>query len=343
MLRPSIKTFSLILLMVGWAQTAVASTLPAALRGGTSRFVARALGSSCYTMDSVQRGLPCNPASIAKERAARFDADLLMGSHLSYIQEAKDILDGHDSPEAVAKFFSHRNSIEGEASFEASFQTSTWGLAVEPYRFVAVTRFQNPALPMIDLTIAQEQNMRGQLATYAGENFYAGVQARYTHVKFIGKYFALSEALAGGKDELFKPQTQDLLYLEPGFLFAWEEQPWKPQVSAVLANWGMSSEKTEEYPIRPEGLLGASIKPLVPLGLLELGVQFQINSETKNARDAFRGSVAYQLGILQLLASVSDTDRAAGFIVAYRGFSSGLSYWDQDDSRGVFISFMVSL
>jgi hypothetical protein len=266
-----------------------------------------------------------------------------MGSQLKYIQEAKDILDGHDDPEAVSKFFAHRDSIEGEASFEASFQTSTWGFAVEPYRFIAVTRMQNPALPMLDVTIAQEQSVRGQVATYAGENFYAGLQARYTHVKFIGRDFYLSEAFAGNKDELFATQTQDLIYLEPGFLFAWEDQPWKPQISAVLANWGVSSEKTEEYPIQPEGLLGASIKPFIPLGLLELGVQFQINSQTKNARDAFRGSIAYQLGILQLIASASEYDRSAGFTVSFKSFSSGLSYWDQDDSRGVFISFVVSL
>ena len=325
------------------ATSAQAGALPSALRGGSSRFISRALGSSCYTMDSVERGLPCNPASVAKERKNRFDADLLMGSHLKYIQEAQDILAGNDSPEAVSKFFAHRDAIEGEASFEASFQTSTWGFGVEPYRFIAVTRMQNPALPMVDVTIAQEQSVRAQVATYAGENFYAGLQARYTHVKFIGQYFALSEAFAGDKDELFVSQTQDLIYLEPGFMFAWEEQPWKPQVSAVLANWGYSSEKTEEYPIQPEGLLGASIKPFVPLGLLELGIQFQINSQTQNARDALRGSIAYKLGILQLIASASDYDRSAGFTVTFRSFSSGLSYWDQDNSRGVFISFLVTL
>lgn len=325
------------------ASIAQGSSLPSALRGGASRFISRALGSACYTMDSVERGLPCNPASVAKDRESRFDADLLMGSHMKYIQEAQDILGGNDSPEAVSKFFSHRDTVEGEASFEASFQTSTWGLGVEPYRFIAVTRMQNPALPMVDVIIAQEQSVRTQLASYVGENFYAGVQARYTHVKFIGEYFALTEAFAGDKDELFVKRTQDLVYLEPGFLFAWEEQPWKPQISAVLANWGYSSEKTDEYPIQPEGLLGASIKPFVPLGLLELGIQFQINSETQNARDAFRAAMAYKLGILQLIASASDYDRSAGFTVTFRSFSSGLSYWDQDDSRGVFISFLVTL
>jgi hypothetical protein len=193
------------------------------------------------------------------------------------------------------------------------------------------------------VTIAQEQSVKAQVASYAYDNFYAGLQARYTHVKFIGQYFALSEAFAGGKDQLFDTQTQDLIYLEPGFLFAWEEQPWKPQISAMLANWGYSSEKTAEYPIQPEGLLGASIKPFVPLGLLELGVQFQINSETKNARDALRAAVAYQLGILQLIASASDYDRSAGFTVTFKSFSTGLSYWDQDSSRGVFLSMLVSL
>ncbi len=278
------------LLIFIFSSTAFAEMMPATLRDGSTRFLSRSLGSACYTMASVERGLPCNPAAIAKDRKARFNADLFIGANVDYIKDAEDILRGKDDVDTVSKFFARRDSVDAEASIEASYIAPKWGLSVEPYRVVAVTHFENPALPMVDMVLAEEQNVKGQIATYAYDNFYAGLQARYTHVRFIGQYFSISEALAGNRDELFAAETQELFYLEPGVMYAWEEVTWQPQISAMLSHWGFSDRKTDEYPIQPEGLLGASIKPMVPLGLLELGVQFKINSQTQNARDAFRGA-----------------------------------------------------
>lgn len=330
----------LLVLASFWAQ---AEPLPMALREGNTRFLTRSLGSACYTMDSVSRGLPCNPASIAKDGKAHFDADLLLGSNSEFLKEAEDILNGNSSEDEVAKFFSRRESVEGELSISGSVQAPTWGLAFEPYRLVAVTRIENPVLPMIDLVIAEEQNVKAQIASYFRENFYAGIQARYTHVRFIGQYFALSEAFTKDSADLFTPETQEILYFEPGVLYAWEDLAWKPQISAVLAQWGVTDHKTDAYLIQPEGLLGASIKPIVPLGLLELGLQLQVNSETENFRDAYRVAVAYKLGILQAVLGTSDKDHSAGFLVEYKSFSSGLSYWSQKESQSVFVNFGFTL
>ncbi|WP_373997900.1 hypothetical protein [Bdellovibrio bacteriovorus] len=333
----------LILFLLFISCLASANTLPSTLRDGSTRFLARSLGSSCYTMDSVQKGLPCNPAAIAKDRARRFDADIFMGSNLEYIKEAEDLLKGKEDEAAVAKFFSRRENIEGEFSFEASFQAPKWGVSFEPYRIVAISRMENPSLPMIDLLIAEEQSVKGQAGTYLYENLYAGIQVRYTHVRFIGQYFALSEAFAGNSQEILASETQELVYVEPGLLYAWEDLAWQPQISAMLSQWGFSDRKTEEYPIKPEGLLGTSIKPLVPLGLFELGVQFHLHSETENARDAFRVAAAYELGILHAVASVSEYDHSAGFLLTFKNFTSGLTYWSEKVSRGVFIQMGITL
>ncbi|WP_415061523.1 hypothetical protein [Bdellovibrio sp.] len=318
-------------------------TLPATLRDGSTRFLSRSLGSACYTLDSVERGLPCNPAAVAKARRPRFDADLFMGSRMEYLKDAEEILRGESHEGAVARFFSHRESMEADFSIEASFQAATWGVSFGPYRLVAVSRFENPALPMVDLVIAEEQSVKGQIASYMQDNFYAGVQARYTHVRFIGQYFALSEAFAGDSEHLFSAQTQELFYLEPGFLYAWEEVTWQPQISGMLAHWGVSSQKSEQYPIQPEALLGVSVKPEIPLGLLELGVQLQVNAQTENAREAVRAAAAYRLGILHAVASASEGDHAAGFLISYKSFTGGLSYWTEKDNRGVFMQLGATL
>lgn len=326
-----------------WLSTAHGQTVPMALREGSGRFLARSLGSACYSVDSVRQGLPCNPAVVAKDKKPRFESDLFLGSNLDYINQAQEILNNRSDEVTVSSFFSRRESVEGELSIEASIQAPTWGIALEPYRLIAVTRFENPSLPMIDLVIAEEQNIKVQLASYLGENFYAGLQARYGHVRYIGQYFALSEAFASGKEKLFAVDHQDLLYLEPGFLYAWEDISWQPQISGMLAQWGITNEKTDEYPIQPEGLLGASIKPITPVGLLELGVQLRVNNETETFRDSYRFACAYQLWIYQTVFAISEHDYSVGIISRFKAFSSGISYWNQTEGQSIFLNLAVSL
>lgn len=332
-----------VFLILAGASLVQAAPLPSFMRDGNSRFLARSLGSACYTMDSVQRTLPCNPAAIAKERAPRFDADLFMGSNIDYLQDAENILDGTSSEQEVGELFARRESSQAEASIELSYQTSKWGVGLEPYRLLLYSKFENPALPMIDLTVAEEQSARLQFASYAHENFYAGLQLRYSHVRYVGKYFALSEVLTNTDGNFFAPDTQALFYIEPGLLYAWEELAWQPQISLAFMNWGFTDSKSETYPIHPEGQIGASIKPVVPMGTLELGLQFSIHSETMNAREAVRGAVAYQLGILQAVLAASDVDQSAGFLVALKEFTGGLSYWHEQGHQGVFVQLGVSL
>ncbi|QDK38525.1 hypothetical protein [Bdellovibrio sp. NC01] len=317
--------------------------LPSFMRDGSSRFLSRSLGNACYSMDSVERGLPCNPAFVAKQAQRRFDGDLFLGSNVDYLKDAEEILDGQADQGTVAKLASRRDYSQAEASVEAAYQAQTWGVSIEPYRVILYSHIENPSLPAVDFVAAEQQTVKFQLASYVHENFYAGLQARYSHVRFIGQYFMVSEALAENSKNLFESQTQELLYFEPGFLYAWEDATWSPQVSASLMQWGVSSHKTEQFPIKPEGLLGASIKPLLPLGLLELGVQFGVNSETENVRDAIRAAISYQIGILQAVVSASEFDHSAGFLLGFKNFTGGLSYWDDKDQRGVFMQLGVTL
>lgn len=325
------------------ALTAQGATYSPVLRDGGSRFLVRSLGSVCYSMDSFRRGLPCNPAFVAKDKAPRFDVDLMLGSNMEYLREAEELLNGKSDEQGVAKIFSRREMVDGEISIEASFQRPTWGVSIEPYRLVYVYQFENAALPMVDLIASEEQSLKAQLASFTSGNFYAGLQLRYTHIKYIGNSFSIAEAMAGDNEKLFEIHNQDILYVEPGILYAWEDAVWEPQISAMLSQWGVSSKKSEQFPIRPQGLLGASLKPAVPLGLLEVGMQVQIHNETKNFQDAVRAAITYQLGLLQAVVSGSQYDQSAGFLATYKSFSTGLSYWSERQNKSVFVQFGVSL
>ncbi|WP_413586796.1 hypothetical protein [Bdellovibrio sp. HCB274] len=330
-------------LLLAASSIAQAGALPGYLRDGGSRFLYRSFGSTCYSMDSIERGLPCNPAFIAKNDKQRFQSDLFLGTNMDYLSDVEDMVNGQATPEQVNRIFSRRDASQAEASLEASFQARTWGLSVEPYRMVFYTDIHNPALPAINFIAAEEQNIRLQLSSYVRENFYAGVQLRYSHVKFVGNYIMLTEAFAADAEEIFRSRAQNLVFIEPGVVYAWDEESWQPQVSAMLSQWGFADEKSDQYPVKPQGMLGASVKPPVGLGVLEVGTQFAIHSDTEHWQEAFRAAMAYKIGILQLALSGGQRDHSAGFMLVYQNITSGLSYWGQDQDNGVYISFGVQL
>ncbi|WP_413560451.1 hypothetical protein [Bdellovibrio sp. HCB209] len=325
------------------ASTAYAGALPAYLRDGGTRFLFRTFGSACYSMDSIERGLPCNPAYIAKKDQKRFDSDLFLGTNMDYLSDVNDMVDGKATPAQVAKIFSRRDATQAEASLEASFQARTWGFSAEPYRLVFYNDIHNSSLPAMNFVAAEEQSFKLQFSSYVSRNFYAGIQLRYSHVRYVGNYIMLTEALAGDSEEIFRARTQDLFFVESGFVYAWEDEIWKPQISAMFSQWGFSNNKSDQYPVKPQGLLGASIKPPVGFGVLEVGLQGAVSSDTEHWQEAIRGAMAYKIGILQLALSGGQRDHSAGFLLAFRNITSGLSYWGEDDDSGVYISFGVTL
>jgi hypothetical protein len=337
----SVRLLALFSLLI--SSEAFAGALPTFLRDGSTRFLSRTMGNACYTMDSVQEGLPCNPAFIAKDDKPHFDGDLIIGSNVDYLHDLENLLNGDSNETTVAKVFDKRDASQAEASVEVAYLRSTWGFSFEPYRLVYYSTVQNPSLPVVDFILAQQQSAKFQLSTYSSKNFYAGIQMRYTHLHFIGNNFSLSEAFAGDSKDLFQPQDQDMLFIEPGVVYALEDTPFQPQFSAMLTEWGVTSHKSEQFPIEPTGMLGASIKPPVPLGVLEVGLQLATNIETESWEQALRGAISYRMGILQAVISASEIDQGAGFIITYKEFVSGLSYWRQPQVSGVFIQFGVTL
>ncbi|WP_413294793.1 hypothetical protein ACLSU7_06740 [Bdellovibrio sp. HCB185ZH] len=332
-----------LLLTLTSTSIALAGPLPAYLRDGGTRFLFRTFGTTCYSMDSIERGLPCNPAFIAKNDKKRFDSDLFLGTNMDYLSDVDDMVNGHATPEQVNRIFSRREASQAEASLEAAFQARTWGLSVEPYRLVFYTDIHNSSLPAVNFIGAEEKSLKLQFSSYVSHNFYAGIQLRYTHVKFVGNYIMLTEALADDSEEIFRARTQDLFYIEPGFVYSWDDEVWKPQVSAMFSQWGFANEKSEQYPVKPQGMLGASIKPPVGLGVFEVGTQVAVGADTQHWQEAVRAAMAYKIGILQLALSGGQRDHSAGFLLGYKNITSGLSYWGQDRDSGVYISFGVTL
>ncbi len=332
---------------------ALAIEVPRSIPLGTSDFTHRSLGATCFAMDSVLDGLPCNPAFTARERKTQLQAHIFFGNNVSYIQDVNDIMNGQTNQKNIEHFFNQTRSSEMEANVELGFLTEKFGLSFSPYRLSYYSLVRNTSLPVITLFAGQEQTIRAQLASYVQEDYFFGVQLRVVQRKFILSEFTLADALVeSAQDDIFKVRQQNAVYFEPGFLWAPDDYEWSPQVSVVITQLGAVDKKYAELPASPQGHLGASIKPPLPLGELELGATFSAQSRFEKWTELFRGGVSYKLGATQYVASFTDNQFDLAFLLRFRGIRGGLTYdfrkfqntqGDSDEVRTIYSQIGIEI
>lgn len=318
-------------ILAGWfflfSFSAVAIEVPRVIALGNSDFTSRTLSAACFGMDTLVDGLPCNPAITAKERHPQFQTQFFFGNNVSYVRDVSHLLDGNGDPETVERLFNQKYSSEAEANIQASFLHETWGLSYSPVRLFYYSLIRNSALPVITLFTGQEQSLSGQIASFAQDNLYWGVQLRAVDRKFLLSEFTLTDALASQGSQYFAINTQRALYIEPGLLYAFEDRAWKPQVGLTIKNAGIVDHKYEELSTNPDWHLAGSVRPPVILGVLELGLDLRFNSYIEEAKDIPHLGLSYKLGMLQALASYADHENSLGFLMYYKGWNVGLTYW----------------
>lgn len=335
--------------------------VPRSISLGSSDFSSRSLSSACFGMDEMTNGLPCNPAFTAKERETHFQTEFFFGNNVSYLKEVSNLLDGSGDSETVRRLFNQKSSSELEARIEASYLHETWGVAYSPYRVFYYSLIRNSSLPVVTLYAGQEQILTGQLASFANNDFFWGLQLRAVDRKFILSEFTLTDALASGGSRYFETKSQRALYIEPGFLYSFESEPWKPQVGLTVKNAGLVDHKYEELSANPDWHVAGSVKPPVGLGIVEVGLDLLFTStpsststatstsgSERDPRDIPRLGVSYQLGALKALGSYGNNEYSAGFLLNYSIWNGGLTYWrkkfqnlvgEQDQLQTIYLEF----
>jgi hypothetical protein len=215
---------------------------------------------------------------------------------------------------------------------------------VDPYRLVYYSRVENPTLPFIDVVAAEQRSITGQLGSFVQTNWAFGMQFRYTHIKVIERYFAATEVLAEKSnddssfgDDNWESAEVDQFAFEPGLLYQWQDRLWEPQVTAAVTHLGWSTPKSEAFPLQPQFLLGGSLKPSVPVGVLETALQLQMNSEVQELKEIYRLAVGYTLGHTTLTYSYADRDQATALFLNLGNLNLGFAYRDEHIAQSVFL------
>ena len=333
----SVRSFLFSLLIV-FTLPALAD-YPDFIQESGSHYIVRSLGTACYTMTSVQHGLPCNPAAIALDQKAKFDSSIFLGSDLTLVNMVHEAMDQGEEFALYKKAATTKDVLQAEASLSTTLMGPTRGISVDPYRLVYYSKVDNPTLPFIEVVAAEQRSVNVQLGSFVTKDWSFGAQFRYSHIKVIEHYFAATEAIAEQNEDEAEPwQSEEInqVMIEPGFLYQWTDYRWEPQVTAVVANFGYSTPKSEAFPLSPRVLVGGSIKPWMPLGRLETGLQLQGYSQMDRWQDVYRLAIAYRLGGTTLTYSYAEQDQSTALLFDMGNLNLGFAYKDEHVAQSVF-------
>ena len=335
----SVRSFLISVLML-FSLPALANYPDFIQESGASHYVVRSLGIACFSMTSVQHGLPCNPAAIALDQKAKFDSSIFIGSDLTLVDMVHGAMDNGEEYELYKKAATTKDILQAEASLSTTLMGPTRGLSVDPYRIVYYSKVDNPTLPFIEVVAAEQRSVNFQLASFVTQNWSFGTQFRYSHIKVIEHYFAATEAIAEQSEDEAPPWAStelDQISVEPGFLYQWLDKQWEPQVTAAVTNFGYSTPKSEAFPLRPRLLVGGSVKPWMPLGRLEAGLQLQGHSQLDRWQDVYRIAFAYTLGGGTLTYSYAELDQSTALLFDLGNLNLGFAYKDEHVAQSVFL------
>ena len=313
-----------LLSMLLFSSAAFAVEAPASMATGRSSFLTQGLGATCHAFDLASDTLPCNPAFIAFNREARFKASLFFGNNVSYSKEASDLLNDRANQDTIQKLFSKQDRSEFQTYLEAGYWGQTWGVAVSPVRLNYFTSFRNPSLPEMTVFASQEESIRAQFGTYLGHDLFVGLQLRALHRKYVSKQFFLIDAFTEAGARMFEPEDQNVLFLEPGLVYAPENAPWNPQVYFTMMNFGLPDKRTPVFPARPEYHLGTSVHKELWAGTWGVALDLAWSKETEKLTEPLSVGSYYEFGILRLFAHFSEKSDGAGFQVASGALHLGL-------------------
>lgn len=321
-----IRLLVILLLTLMFLRSHAAVEVPRHFLEGRSGLVTQSLGGTCFVFDITADTLPCNPAFMARERERTFKANIFFGNNVTYAKEASDLLNGRANQDTVQAMFGKKESSEFETVLDMAYLTETIGIALQPTRLSYYTLFRNQVLPQVTLYASQEESLRGQFASYIGNDFYLGAQFRYVHRKFISQDFFLTDALVQDGMDLFNPQEQNLLFFEPGLLYANDDHWLRPQFSMNLVNWGLEDRKYENVQNDPQFHIGGSVTPNLGPGRLGLGIDVFWDKRVESALEPVTLGSFYEFGILKIYGSVSETSQGMGFGILAGAVDLGLAY-----------------
>ncbi len=283
------------------------------------------LGSTCLSLPGSPLELSCNPAFLATEEKRQVRANLALNDRVVEVNKYRLLLEEEDTFGLVNGLLKEKEPLIANAAISLWYQRDWWAIGVVPMRAGYASFFRNSAYPEIAGHVFAEREIfaKAGLSLASDPRVRLGLQARYNERDFFRKQFALLDAVTD--NNLIRIEKQKALYLEPGLVYAFDDQA-RNTLSATVTNVAVYQSGSHQ-PVRPLFDLGFATAPNFADGKLKTSTHFTNNPEVNDPFQLFRAGVVYDFDqVASISGSIAKTELGLGVNGRIQSLILGVAY-----------------
>jgi hypothetical protein len=298
------------------------------------------LGSTCISMPGSPLELSCNPAFLAAEEKRVFRLNVAGNDRLTKVNKYRGLLQNDDTIGIVDGLLQEKEPLLANATLSAWYQRNWWAVGVAPLRAGYASFYRNSAYPEISGSVFAEKEVfaKAGFKLPSDPNIRLGLQARYLHRDFFRRKFALLDAVTD--NNLIRIEKQQVLYLEPGMSYAFNEKA-SNSISAMISNLAVYQSGSYQ-PVRPVFDIGFSSAPDFADGRLKTSTHFSNNPDIVDPFALFRAGAIYDFDDLSVSVSFAKLDMGIGVSGHIDSLVLGLGYRTEEIAKDQWQNIQVS-
>lgn len=307
------------------------------------------LGRTCYSVQAAPDGLNCNPAFLAFEEKSQFRLNVYADEDVKDVVDAYKELSRDESELTTTEKLVRRDSpVVAQTQGKIWYQHEWWAVSFTPVRLGFASRIRGDSDPEMAAHFVKqtEIGLHAGLPVAFDPRLRLGLQTRY-----VGRQFARGNFLVG--DVLMDPEIipldkHEALNIEPGLVYEFEDDSWRPSVSLMVTNMEIFRRGSVDGDSDPKGEIGFSSRPAFAGGRLTTATHITLGHELNDVTKRLRLGFRFDADLANFVMSLAQDEFGIGVTASAGPATLGFGYKTEEfgsdqKSSEPWDSFMAEL
>lgn len=288
-------------------------------------------GSTCYSLRSSTNGMDCNAAHMHRNTKKQLRFNVMVDRRANDLIDYSQKLNKKDVVGLINKINEKNEATAARLAGSLWYQNDWWAVGYVPLRLKYASNIKNPAYPQIALSLIGESEVFAK----AGVGFVdidglsAGVNLRYLSQQYIHREEDMFDVISD--PDLFKIQKNELISLEPGLAYVFDNDAWKPELSLVITHLDVYSSNSKYKKLYPGVEVGFSSTPQFANGRLITSTHYSINEPNIHPFKRLRWGARYDWdGAFSVGASLAKGDYGVSVTTAFDSLTLGAAFKNEE-------------
>lgn len=289
------------------------------------------MGSTCYSVKASRNSLDCNPALMHYNQTKQLRLNLMADKRLETLLDYGKKISDEDVSGLMSAITEHPEANASRLVGSLWYQHKWWAIGYVPMRIKHASNIMNPAYPQISLSLIKESELffRAGVGFHEVEGLTAGINVSYAKQKYIHGQEDLFDIIAN--PDLTKIRENDLIRIEPGLAYRFNNDAWKPILSVTLTHIDLYASEKSYRKLPPGVEVGLSSTPEFAKGRLVTSTHYSLGEPGLQPFKRLRWGARYSFDEgYSITANIAKGDYGVGAGMTIDSLTLGVAYKSEE-------------